>query len=258
MLALGQAMLLAGDVAGADEQLEETHEAGVATGATFAAVTAFAQRALLALDRSDLPAARSLSSRAHEVTDFERAREYMVLGLPLATQALIAVRDGDGATAERALAQGQQLRPDLSYALPWYSVQTLLVMAWAYLALDDVNGARAVLLDATEVLRHRPDLGVLVDEVARVRAGIEAAQQSASGWESSLTAAELRLLPFLTTHLTFREIGERLFVSRNTVKTQAISIYRKLGASSRGEAVQRAAELGLVGDTVAPPSRFIP
>ena len=68
--------------------------------------------------------------------------------------------------------------------------------------------------------------------------------------------AELRLLPLLTTHLTFREIGERLFVSQNTVKTQAISIYRKLDATSRGEAVERATALGLLG--AAGPERFIP
>jgi LuxR family maltose regulon positive regulatory protein len=92
---------------------------------------------------------------------------------------------------------------------------------------------------------------VLVDEVAKVRESLDAGSHPTSGWESSLTAAELRLLPLLTTHLTFREIGDRLFVSRNTVKTQAISIYRKLGASSRGEAVQRAAELGLVSDSTA-------
>ena len=55
-----------------------------------------------------------------------------------------------------------------------------------------------------------------------------------------------RLLPLLPTHLSFREIGERLFVSTNTVKTQAISIYRKLGASSRSEAVRRASEVGLL------------
>ena len=65
-----------------------------------------------------------------------------------------------------------------------------------------------------------------------------------------LTAAELRLLPLLSTHLSFREIAERLFVSRNTVKTQAISIYRKLDAASRSEAVERAVALGLVDTTV--------
>jgi len=68
---------------------------------------------------------------------------------------------------------------------------------------------------------------------------------------ASLTPAELRLLPLLATHLSFREIGERLYISSNTVKTQALSAYRKLRASSRSEAVERAAELGLMEATVA-------
>ena len=63
---------------------------------------------------------------------------------------------------------------------------------------------------------------------------------------SSLTTAELRLLPFLPTHLSLAEISERLFVSRNTVKSQAISIYRKFGVSSRGETITRMHELGVV------------
>ena len=61
---------------------------------------------------------------------------------------------------------------------------------------------------------------------------------------SSLTTAELRLLPLLPTHLTFPEIGSTPSVSRHTVKTQAMSVYRKLGVSSRSEAVARLAELG--------------
>jgi LuxR family maltose regulon positive regulatory protein len=74
-----------------------------------------------------------------------------------------------------------------------------------------------------------------------------------------MTAAELRLLPLLATHLSFREVAERLYVSRNTVKTQAISIYRKLGASSRSEAIARASELGLVSDSApAEQAVFIP
>jgi len=58
--------------------------------------------------------------------------------------------------------------------------------------------------------------------------------------------AELRLLPILPTYLSFQEIADGLSVSRNTVKTQALSIYGKLQASSRGEAVERAVELGLL------------
>lgn len=58
---------------------------------------------------------------------------------------------------------------------------------------------------------------------------------------AGLTGAELRLLPLLATHLSFREIADQLQVSRNTVKTQAISIYRKLGVSGRSEAMAAAA-----------------
>ena len=62
-----------------------------------------------------------------------------------------------------------------------------------------------------------------------------------------LTPAELRLLPYLQTHLTIAEIGSRLFVSRNTVSTQVGSIYRKLGVTSRSAAVERATAAGLLG-----------
>ena len=61
-----------------------------------------------------------------------------------------------------------------------------------------------------------------------------------------MTAAELRILRFLPTHLSFREIAGDLFVSANTVKTQAHAVYRKLDASSRSQAVARASELGLL------------
>jgi LuxR family maltose regulon positive regulatory protein len=54
-------------------------------------------------------------------------------------------------------------------------------------------------------------------------------------------------MPLLSTHLSYQEMGERLHVSKNTVKTQAYSAYRKLGVSTRSDAVIRARELGLDG-----------
>jgi ATP/maltotriose-dependent transcriptional regulator MalT len=63
---------------------------------------------------------------------------------------------------------------------------------------------------------------------------------------SGLTRAELRLLPLLATHLSYPEIGAEMSLSPNTVKSQAISIYRKLGVPSRGEAIPRAKKLGLL------------
>jgi LuxR family maltose regulon positive regulatory protein len=103
------------------------------------------------------------------------------------------------------------------------------------------------LLEMEEILHLRPRLGVLVDEVAALREQL-VAYPSGVASASTLTTAEIRLIPYLPTHLTFAEIGQRLFVSRSTVKTQALSIYRKLGVSSRNEAVERARALSLLQD----------
>jgi LuxR family maltose regulon positive regulatory protein len=56
------------------------------------------------------------------------------------------------------------------------------------------------------------------------------------------------LLPYLQTHLTVAEIGERLFISRNTASSEIASIYRKLGVSSRAAAVEQAIAVGLLGE----------
>jgi LuxR family maltose regulon positive regulatory protein len=244
------ALLLLGDDAGADAGLEEAAEAARATGATFAGATAAAQRALLALGRGDLPAAQAHVASARAFVGDGRFEDYMPMALVLVAEARTEIEAGETDRAARRLAAAQHLRPYLTHAIPFYAVQTLIEIARAYLALGDVNGARTALFDAGEVLRHRPELGVLGDDVAKLRDHAAAADRPDSGWESSLTAAELRLLPLLTTHLNFREIGELLVVSRNTVKTQGISIYRKLGVTSRSEAVRRAAELGLLEPTV--------
>jgi LuxR family transcriptional regulator, maltose regulon positive regulatory protein len=118
-------------------------------------------------------------------------------------------------------------------------------MARAHLAISDPGGARSVVSDAEAIVRLRPEMGVLVEAVQELRARLDAAERAAAG-PSTITPAELRILPFLSTHLTFAEIGDRLFVSRHTVKSHAVSIYAKLGSSGRAEAVERAVDVGLL------------
>jgi len=61
-----------------------------------------------------------------------------------------------------------------------------------------------------------------------------------------ITARELEILEAMATGLSNREIGERLFVSENTVKTHAARLFDKLGARRRTQAVQLAKEAGLI------------
>ncbi len=134
--------------------------------------------------------------------------------------------------------------------MPYLAVQTRLELARACLAVADNSGAETMLRECEAVLRRRPDLGRLPSEVADVRSSLQVMRVGAPG-ASSLTEAELRLLPYLVTHLSFREIGERLFLSRHTVKSHAMAVYRKLDVSSRNEAVDRARELGLLCESPA-------
>ena len=93
---------------------------------------------------------------------------------------------------------------------------------------------------------RRPSLGTLVGEAEALRAQLAKARSSRIPGESALTAAERRLLPLLSTHLSVPEIAAEMFRSPATIRTQVSSIYRKLGVSSRGQAVTQARKLGLL------------
>jgi LuxR family maltose regulon positive regulatory protein len=150
--------------------------------------------------------------------------------------------------ARELVRRAARLRPLLTYALPIVAAQALLQLAHAYHALADPAGARATLRQLKDLEHHRPGLGNLPAEADELRSQLDVPRGDVVG-VASLTTAELRLLPLLPTHLTLAQISERLFVSRNTVKTQAISVYRKLGVSSRSETVARMHELGLLAPT---------
>jgi LuxR family maltose regulon positive regulatory protein len=85
----------------------------------------------------------------------------------------------------------------------------------------------------------------------REKAGATRIAGSAS-WP--LTSAELRVLHYLPTNLSLSDIAARLYVSRNTVKSHAASVYRKLGATSRGRAVEAARAAGLLDESDRPTS----
>jgi LuxR family transcriptional regulator, maltose regulon positive regulatory protein len=121
-----------------------------------------------------------------------------------------------------------------------------LELARAHLALTDVAGAKRLLREARVILHQRPDLGTLPAQAAQLQAKLDTLRTATTS-AVSLTTAELRLLPLLSTHLTFREIGERLYISQHTVKSQALSVYRKLGVSSRSQAIQSLQQTGLPG-----------
>jgi LuxR family maltose regulon positive regulatory protein len=130
--------------------------------------------------------------------------------------------------------------------LPHFAVQARVELIRVHLALADLAGARTLMREVDELFRRRPGLGTLVGQAQVLRAQLASERGSPALGASALTAAELRLLPLLSTHLSFPEIAGEMFLSRNTIKSQVNAIYRKLGASSRSQAVSRSRDLGLL------------
>ena len=240
---LGATHRLKGDTATADAVFADAAASAASAGTT--GMIALAERANVAMARGDWAAAESFSREADTILDRAHFGEILPSLLVHVVAARVAIHRGDLARGREELVRAQLVRPLASHVAPWVSVGALLDLARAYLAVSDPAGARNVVREAEEIARRRPTLGVLADELVEMRRRLGEASRTLAG-SSTLTGAELRLLPILSTHLTFQEIGDRFGLSRHTVKTQAISIYGKLQASSRGEAIERAIEIGLL------------
>jgi LuxR family transcriptional regulator, maltose regulon positive regulatory protein len=238
--------LLTGDPERADAVFTRAFEAATEAGAPPLAAVVLAERGIIAAGRNDWAEAAALADRALAIIRGGEFDAYWTSALVYAWAARAALHRGDLDAARQHLTRAAGLRPLLTHALPVVSVQALLELARAYIALGDPGGAHAVLRQAEDIFQQRSDLGVLPAQADELRARLATMSRTGLG-ASSLTAAELRLLPFFSTHLTFREIADRLYLSANTVKSEAMSIYRKLGVSSRSEAVHQAQQVGLLG-----------
>jgi LuxR family transcriptional regulator, maltose regulon positive regulatory protein len=238
----GLARVLSGDLEGGDSCFEAVLSVREEISTPETVAVALGERSLLAMARGQWSRAEILADEAGAVlrrAKFEGA-------LACAVQARVAVHRGDIPAARQHLVNAQRVRPTLTYAIPHLAVQARIELARAHLGLADIAGAKTLMREIDEVLRRRPALGNLADEARALRARLASERDSTVPGASALTAAELRVLPMLATHLSFPEIGAQMFLSPNTIKSQAMSIYRKLEASSRSQAVTRSRELGLL------------
>jgi LuxR family maltose regulon positive regulatory protein len=244
----GIAQILSGDLDGGDAIFEEAfstaQDAGVGVPDVLAQL--LCERSLVAIARNRWSQAGAFAQQARTVLRQARVEDSYTSPLVCAVQARLALHRGDIPAARRELITARRLRPLLTYAIPHLAVQARIELIRVHLALADIAGARTLMHEVDEILKHRPGLGTLAGEAAALRAQLGRQRGTASPGASALTAAELRVLPLLATHLTSAEIAAELFVSLHTIKSQQASLYRKLGASSRSQTVARARRLGLL------------
>jgi LuxR family maltose regulon positive regulatory protein len=163
-------------------------------------------------------------------------------------EGLLSQLDGDVVRARTVLARAAHLA--LATGHPTQSVRALTARADAELAGGDRRAAVAALSEADEIMRTEPVLpgvaAALRSAQERIGRGAVALARRDGALAEQLTERELTILRALQGPLNQRQIGAELYLSVNTVKGYTKSLYRKLDAASRPEAVRRGRRLGLI------------
>jgi LuxR family maltose regulon positive regulatory protein len=216
-------------------------------GAPAVHVVTLAQLGLAQLRAGDDREGQRTCRAASEELRLHRLEGYSLATVVHCIEAYAAARRGDRASADQAAGRARIMLGRMSSLVPRAMAQGWLALADAAVQLGDEPAARAALQVAGDRLVEEPDAVVLHDWHDEVRTRLD---RRRGDTRPALSAAEQRVLRMLPTHRSLGEIGELLFVSRNTIKTHTLSIYRKLGVSSRSEAVDEARRLGLIDDPV--------
>jgi LuxR family maltose regulon positive regulatory protein len=198
------------------------------------------------LEAGDVRSAERWALRAMDVLESHGLADTATGAWVSATLGAVLTRTGDRDGGERLLRFGvDRMRTTLE---PLLVIQVLLALTAALVARGAVDEGRRALGEAKDLIDACADPGILGNRWEEVSRSLAASTRSiVDGTE--LTKRELEILRILPTRLSQREIGRRLFVSYNTVHSHIRAIYRKLGVSSRVDAVKRARERGLLWGT---------
>jgi LuxR family maltose regulon positive regulatory protein len=235
-VALGHASYVEGDLSTAADLL--SRGAHSETGPAIVRVLGFA---MLALSYAELGQQDRSSKAAQQAIEIVETRS--LHALPQISLAFTAIGQNQAASGklEEAMATldyGLNLRRKLPGLSPWPTMHHLLVMGRVAIMINDPALARRLLDEAAEMIRQYPQgMTAMITRLDAARKNLRQSQDSERPLER-LTAREIDILRMLTTSQSLTQIAAELYLSPNTVKTHTTSLYRKLGARSRSEAVK--------------------
>jgi LuxR family transcriptional regulator, maltose regulon positive regulatory protein len=238
----GFALYLSGELDAAVLPLEQA----VASdgSATLIGVLAYATLALTALELGQPTRARELALTARRLAAQDELAEMPQSSLAYTASGAVYAAEGRFKEARSELRRAVRVRRRFPGLSPWATLEAELRLAEVLLALGDSGGAAELLSEGAGVLTAFPDgTSCLQARLSRLRRQLVPARRV--GPDDCLTEREEDVLRLLRGSLSLREISRELYVSQNTVKTHAQAIYRKLGVSSRHDAVRRGREIGV-------------
>ncbi len=215
-------------------------------------VVARSTLALVAVERGRLASARGHAEQAKAaVGRIGTSRSWLGANASAAGGAVLAA-EGSLVEAERELASAERFFADEVATL--HHAWLLVLLARVRLRRGRLGEAEATLRSAREALGELSDSGPVPGLATAVGRELEAASDRASSGAllEPPSEAELAVLRLLAGELSTREIGERLFLSQNTIRSHRRALYQKLGVHSRADLVARATALELLEQTRSP------
>ncbi len=245
-VSLGASLYFLGEQTAAREMLEQAlvYESPISR----VRLLAYAFLCILALEQGRPRQAQVL---AHAARDIEANQTYGLAGAPQGSYAPMALgavfaSQGRPGEARREFERALRARRRLPGLSPWVNLEILLWLAPVLQDLGDASEATAVLAEARTMLTAFPDGAAFqLGRLERLERRIDAHGQAYPA-PAQLTSREEAVLRSLRGSLSLRQIGEELYVSPNTIKSHTRAIYRKLGVSSRPDAIRRAQERGIL------------
>ena len=248
------ALGLAGTAAlaeGNDEKGRRLLEQAIETSSRPDAILTYCmgQLALADVRRSDWDGAERWSSDGVELISTLGLGHLISSGAALSSSAMVAAHQGRSGSAKALLNRLGPLLARATDAVPYDACQLHAAAAETYLALGSSSAASAHADIASTYLKALGDGGVLEQQLRELDHRLDAPSAPTVPLKDALSERELEVLRLLVTDLSIRDIGDRLYVSRNTVKSHIGRLYRKLNVSSRSAAVARAHSEGVIGDS---------
>jgi LuxR family maltose regulon positive regulatory protein len=240
---LGVTQYWRGELSHALDTLETAAELASAAGNHLGQSYVLGYLALIQVDRGELGEGDRLGRTATELSDDPGFMEHFVTMMGHLARGKVEERRGRLEQAELQLARALELARRGAGAVELAAA--LLALAQLSRLRGDRERAEELLTEARRTVDGCPDTGTLERALSPGQREVRPASRTAVAGDQ-LTNRELAVLRLLGGDLSRRQIADALYVSLDTVKTHTRGIYRKLGASSRAEAVERARELSLL------------
>ena len=244
---LGVSVFLSGNSDGASDLLAEAVTSSAESKHSLALIHALGWYSVVCAELGDTRRADRVLARTEALLIREPGlATYFGMSMVHVARGKLHQNNDQVGEADDALTRGIELARrgnamlDLSYGL--------LTHAGVKGNLGDRAAAEDMLREARDVARACADQGALPTLIAKVerKLRLQSVRPTRTSYVEELSDRELAVLRLLATNLNQREIGEKLFVSFNTIKTHVKSIFRKLDVANRSEAVLRARELKLL------------